>query len=276
MDTRQQTPVEELTNRLAVRVFRGFHWRACDAFRFTGAASAFSRVLLVERTAGADGGDIRSGDIRLRLRPGHAYLIPAGVRFELAYARGLEMYSTYLRIDDPFGEDLLGRLGDIRMRALDPGVADEIARLAEARTGIGEALRFRALLIAAFAPLVDLDLAELGRRHRLARDYARLLAELERLPPARAAITAIARRLGEHPDALAKRFRRDTGIALKTFLQDRLRVRLAHALSASDDSVGAIAERLGFSDQFYCSRCCRRLLGLSPRAFRAQLAGHQP
>lgn len=273
MDKRAQTAMEVLTNHLAVRVFRGFHWRDCDDYRAHGLSSAFSRLVVVERCPRPDGGTLSQHGARRRLvlRSAHAYLIPAGVRFDLFYRRGVVLYSTFLRLDGPGGEDLLSTVGTIHAIALPRADLAVITRLAEHRRLVVDALRFRAVLIATIAPLLDLDLAALAERAALAARHGDLLAEIERLPPARVSVRLLARRLGQRPDTVAKRFRRDLGLPLKTFLLDRLRQRIAEALD-SDDPVGVVAARLGFDDPFYFSRCCRRLLGVSPRGYRERLA----
>jgi AraC-like DNA-binding protein len=270
MDGRHQTAAEEATNRLALRIFRGFRWRDCDDFRSAGLRSSFSRLLLVERVPAGGGGHLRQRvpASTAALRAGHAYLIPAGVRFDLHYRRGLVMYSTYLRLDGPFGDDLLASASTITERRLPAPHRAIVSRLAEGRHGVGDALLFRSVVMAAVAPSIPLTLQEIATRNRFAARYAALLTELDRLPPARASVTLLARRLGEPAGTLAKRFRRDLGIGLKTFLLDRLRVRLAEALGAPTGTIAEIAASLGFHDPFYFSRCCRRLTGLSPTAHR--------
>lgn len=273
MDKRAQTAMETLTNRLAIRVFRGFRWRDCDDYQAKDLSSAFSRLVVVERTPRPDGGHLtqRNPHRRLPLRAAHAYLIPAGVRFDLFYRQKVVLYSTFVRLDGPAGEDLLGSVGTIRTIPMARVDMAEITRLAENRRCIADALRFRSVLIAAIAPLLDLDLAALEERAALVARHADMIADIERMPPARISVQLLARRLGQRPDTLAKRFRRDLGVPLKTFLLQRLRQRMTEALD-SDDAVGVVATRLGFDDPFYFSRCCRRLLGVSPRAYRERLA----
>lgn len=273
MDARAQTAMETLTNRLALRVFRGFRWRDCDDYRTAGLGSSFSRLVVVERSPRPDGGVLTQRDPhrRVPLHAGQAYLIPAGVRFDLFYRRGVVLYSTFLRLDGPGGEDLLGSVGTIRAIALSSADLRLISSLAEHRRTVADALRFRATLMATIVPLLDLDLTTLAERATLAERHGDLLAEIERLPPARVSVRLLARRLGQRPDTMAKRFRRDLGQPLKAFLLDRLRQRIAEALD-SDEPVAVVATRLGFADPFYFSRCCRRLLGVSPRTYRERLA----
>lgn len=269
-DPRQVSAVEALSDRLTLRVTRGFHWRDCGDYALTGLRSDFSRLVLVEACPRGGGSWIEADGGRVDLAAGRACLVPGGTTLSLSYRRGLVLYSTYLRLHGPLGADLLHGLPGPRQTQLTPSERTVLSRLVEARRTVGEALTVRALLLAVLGRLVDLDLADLDRRHRLAERWGDLLGELGRIPPARASVTLLARRLGEGPEALAKRFRRDTGTSLKAFLMDRLRQRLLEAL-AGDQTIATIAEDLGFSDAFYCSRCCRRLLGEAPSTYRQRL-----
>ena len=272
MDKRLQTAVEQFTNGMAVRVFRGFHWRDCADYHHPNLCSDFSRFLVIEQIPGKDGGMIsqRSPRRDVLLRAGHAYLIPAGVHFDLFYRRGVVLYSTYMRLDGPLGDDLLGTIGTIVDMRLPAEHCVIISQLAERRTTVGETLLFRSLLISAIAPALTLSIQQTDTRRRLADRYADLLAELVRLPPARASVALLARRLRQPAGTLAKRFRRDVGIALKSFLLDRLRVQMVEIIG-TPGSIADIATRLGFADQFYFSRCFKRLVGSSPRSYREQL-----
>lgn len=273
MDERNQTAVEELTNRLQIRVLRGFHWRDCDRYEADGIASSFTRLLFVESAPGGDGGHLRPSRQpagAMRLRPGFAYVVPAGMTFDLVYARGLVAYSLFLRLDDAFGEDLLGGIG--RLERIRLGRADTalLRRLVQGRRSLGDLLRMRALIVGLLAPLLDAGLDGIERRSLLASRFPELLAAVDRLPPARVSVRGLALHLHLPPEALAKRFRRTTGVALKQFLLDRLRSRMAEAVMASPRPLAEVAQGLGFDDPFYFSRIFKRMFGLPPSHFRRQ------
>jgi len=63
-------------------------------------------------------------------------------------------------------------------------------------------------------------------------------------------------------------FRRETGFAPIDFL---IRLRVQHAcrlLDTTDLSVAAIAERVGYPDPYYFTRCFRRVMEVAPRLYR--------
>jgi AraC-like DNA-binding protein len=72
-----------------------------------------------------------------------------------------------------------------------------------------------------------------------------------------------------------RQFKRATGHAPRNYFL-RLKIRAACSLlAASELRVGEIADRVGFADPYYFSRCFHRLTGVSPRRYRARIAQHE-
>ena len=67
-----------------------------------------------------------------------------------------------------------------------------------------------------------------------------------------------------------RRFRKATGATPLDWLRRERISEAKRRLSQSRDSVRAIAEKLGYGDQFYFSRDFKKLVGLSPRHYRRQ------
>jgi AraC family transcriptional regulator len=78
----------------------------------------------------------------------------------------------------------------------------------------------------------------------------------------------LASEAGVHPVHLAKAFRRIEGQTAGEYLQ-RLRVRAAcDRLRNSDDSLANLAADYGFADQSHFTRTFRKIVGVTPAAFR--------
>ena len=67
-----------------------------------------------------------------------------------------------------------------------------------------------------------------------------------------------------------RRFRKATGATPLDWLRRERISEAKRRLSQSKDPIGAIAEELGYGDQFYFSRDFKKLVGLSPRHYRRQ------
>jgi len=123
----------------------------------------------------------------------------------------------------------------------------------------------------------------------LAEVSRRRLPSLDRKPPSwlvqaqdllhtrfcdRISLAELAATVGVHPVHLAREFRRFHHCTIGEYLR-RLRIeRACQQLRDTKTPLAAIASEAGFSDQSHFSRTFRRLLGMTPAAYRATLSGH--
>lgn len=84
-------------------------------------------------------------------------------------------------------------------------------------------------------------------------------------------IRHLAQKFNELPDTLSRRFKRDFGISLKKWLNQRLLQRAMNAIQADSCAIHEISERLGFSSEFHFSRFVRRETGQAPTTIRKRL-----
>lgn len=83
----------------------------------------------------------------------------------------------------------------------------------------------------------------------------------------------LAERVGMSASTLRRRFRRATGVTLHAY---RINARIAaarHLLGETDESIKAIAWRLGYRDLHYFSRQFTQVTGISPGRFRTTRQG---
>ncbi|MBD5780025.1 helix-turn-helix domain-containing protein [Pelagicoccus sp. NFK12] len=66
----------------------------------------------------------------------------------------------------------------------------------------------------------------------------------------------------------SQRFRQHTGTSPMNYLNELRIQRAGELLKSSDRAIKDIAHELGFEDPLYFSRCFRKCVGLSPRAYR--------
>lgn len=86
-------------------------------------------------------------------------------------------------------------------------------------------------------------------------------------------LAAIAREVGVHYDVFRREFRRRFGRAPLAYRTERRLESAAALLRLTDLPLRSIAERLGFTDEFYLSRQFRRRFGLPPRDYRRRHQG---
>lgn len=226
-------------------------------------------------------GIFRLGDTDIALRPGDATVTPAGSesRYDLpSPGHHWCVHFRPLRGAPPGREALLPALvhcGPARTR-----LVSGIQRIA----GLLAAPDADSALAQATAAAVLLDLlltmAQLGCRRP---SHERALRSTAAVQQAAALIdgqleaplsaSAIARRVGLSPNWLARAFRAHYGTTMAGYLLSR-RIELAQSqLRGTDLPVARIAERLGFSDVQHLNKQFRRLVGVSPSAWRLRGQG---
>ena len=81
--------------------------------------------------------------------------------------------------------------------------------------------------------------------------------------------------LGVSAEKLRKTFRTEVGVPVGKYIRDRVLNRAELEIRRGEFSVKEISERLGFSDQFYFSRCFSDKFGLSPVKYRKKIKPEQ-
>ena len=86
-----------------------------------------------------------------------------------------------------------------------------------------------------------------------------------------AALTSkkVAEALNLSYSSLIKKYKKDTGITLNSYIRNALLKRAIEKLLFTDASIKEIAFDLKFTDEFYFSRFFKNHIGLSPREYKA-------
>lgn len=96
----------------------------------------------------------------------------------------------------------------------------------------------------------------------------RAAAILRETPGAALSIGAVARDVGVNRTHLARCFRRAYGCSMGEYARGARLARALRLLESNDEPIAQIAVRAGFCDQSHFTRTCRRLVGVTPMAWR--------
>ncbi len=176
-------------------------------------------------------------------------------REELAWANRMPFGQRH------FSSDFLASLG-----------LDRIYSRLERGYGTPDLLSAGVQLRLVLSALLDAGLSA-GAAHSAAERTAAVRDSLARDPLRTVRLEELATRAGLSVPHFCALFRRLSGYAPIDFLL-RQRIRLAcRLLDSSDAPVAEVAMRSGFDDPYYFSRCFRRIMGASPRAYRKAIKG---
>jgi AraC family transcriptional regulator, transcriptional activator of pobA len=236
------------------------------------------QVLLLE----SGGGVARLEGATVDLGPMTLVNIPPGDVHGFSFAPGTSGFVATLA--DDLVDELLAKAGDAR-RALarvrrldaDPAVAATLRQIWHEYTGRGPA---RALVLRGLcASLLGLTARAAIQAEPVdaAASGSDLLRRFEALLEAQHlqhwSVADYARALAVTPTHLSRVTRGATGEPASRLIDARLMREARRQLAYTGLRIGSIADNLGFSDLAYFSRVFRRVVGVSPRAFRARLGG---
>ncbi len=85
-------------------------------------------------------------------------------------------------------------------------------------------------------------------------------------------LQSVSQAFGFHPNYISQLFKKNLG---ETFTICLSRIRMEHAeqlLKFSDDPIGEIAEKVGFSDYFYFAKVFKKYFGVTPSCYRKKIS----
>lgn len=245
------------------RLDPGWHLHLC---------SSFTRIYMVRKGEGVLCADRQT----VTMRPGHIYLVPAGLSFDTACPESMEKLYFHINILRYNRYDLFeGHPRIITLADCMPQIEASIAEHEKADMNSAFSLKLRLWQIVAHA--VAQEGIEWGSIEVYSQTVKAVMRRIETdvraaadglRPDFHLTVQTLADVVRRSPGALQKEFRSQVGVPLRRYINDRILVAAEQELRAGQKSIAQISESLGFCDPFYFSRCFSARYGLSPRDYR--------
>ncbi len=236
--------------------------------------SPYSRLYYVISGSGIlviRGGGNREKRERLLL-PGRVCLIPNGLYYDYRCEDRLEKVYFHINVRMQDGFDLFRGCEDSYEFSLGEEYPSRIKALYES-SDPADYFALKGEIYAAIARFI----AAADLQDKAVRTYSPLMAQLFAILPQRISspvtIKELAKALNVSESTLAKRFRKETGMTVGSYMDQLLMGRARQLLAAGNRSIGEIAEELGFCDQFYFSRYFRKKQGETPSSYKRRYHG---
>lgn len=166
----------------------------------------------------------------------------------------------------PWGTPLFGRISPADRPAWDARFTRLAREVTERRPGYREVAR-------ALLHVLLIDLARLlspeARSSAVPALVHEVLAVIERRYAEPISLGEVARAVGRSGSHVTAALRRETGMTVLEWLTERRMAEARRRLTATDEDIAIVAERVGYLDSSYFTRLFRRAHSLTPRAFRA-------
>ncbi len=234
----------------------GKEWRAKNI------SSPFSRVYVVSEGTGK----LTFPEGCTEMRAGYVYVIPAGLTFSCECADSVTFDFFHISVPTPDGYDLLERLSH-HIEFKNEAVVSAINTLAGQKT-LDKLFEIKSYLYQILSRCSEeIENVDIQKYSAFVADvmnyidnnlYFSLTAE------------EVAKKLLVSAAKIRKVFRNEIGVPIGKYISDRILLNAEVKIRCTALSVKEISDSLGFSDQFYFSRCFSRKYGLSPAKYRAQ------
>jgi AraC-like DNA-binding protein len=217
--------------------------------------------------------EVRFEGGRLALRPRRVYWLPAHVPFHCTCRRFYSHYFLTLRCEWAGGIDLFG--GQRRPLCLgtwDPGAF--VGAWRRRPLGLNAYWRLQGFLQQAFAEHVDRLDENVQQALRMHAEFGRVFDRLDRGGIASLHVADLARIQGVSLSAFSRSFRDRFGISPKTYLNRRLNAAACDLMLGTDLRARQVADRLGFTDEYYFNRFFSKMNRISPQRYRRRFLGN--
>lgn len=263
MDIRYNKLIDECMNNLALDVILSGYVQADSRWKGYNVRSPFSRLYLVESGSGW----LQTQDQRILLEPGKVYLIPPGLRVNFGCDGQLSKLYFHLNLWKPDRYDFMQNLDRICVMDIPELWLEDMLKQQNSRTLLG-ALQLKQYIFQVlfrFAQQAQLPYENISV---YSQHVTQCIHYIQRHLSARLSVCQLAQHCFVSERQLNNLFRKELGITPGQYLDDQLMAAAQRLLIMTADSIGAISDSLGFSDQFYFSRKFKKFYGQTPVQYR--------
>lgn len=228
-------------------------------------APTFSRLYHIESGAAT----IRTIDgAPFPLEAGRWYLLPAGCSFAYNCRDTLDHMYFHLKLSDIDESDRLCAFEvPRRLNTLLPPAAPLYNR--ESLQTFTQALQLRHCVDGVLAALME-EYDIHVQNSTYSPCMLRALQYITQHLSMQLTVPVIAQHALVSTATLTKQFRKELSVSVGDYIDKLVLSEAQRLLMAEEISIGAISDKLGFSDQFYFSRRFKHCFGVSPREYRKQ------
>ena len=223
----------------------------------------FNRLYLI--TSG--GAHLWAGGREYEMKPGMAYLLPAGLPCSYSCPEKLEQLCFHFNWFRPDRYDLLWGSSQIGCWPIPEDLSRELVRCQAGSSYLDAATIHQWIL-----SIATVFMRETGMGQDSSVGYSELVADtiayIRDNLSARLRLEDLANRTFASKTQLRMKFHRETGITLGRYIDEQLLMEAQRRLCQTEDTIGTISRELGFCDQFYFSRRFTQLCGVTPQVYR--------
>lgn len=197
---------------------------------------------------------------------GKAYLIPSGYSFEYGSSGRMEHIYFHLSLTSRDGIDMLGECAAPSFVPVEEERRKRCLALVNSNDTASRLALESEIYFALSELIMESGVNPMPRRY--SREVGGAIDYINQYLSMGLRLSEIAGSVHISESSLTKKFRREVGKSVGEYIIAAVMKEAEWHLTHSDESIGEIAEKLGFCDQLYFSRRFKEFFGASPREYR--------
>lgn len=228
-------------------------------------STPFNRLYLVE----GGGANLYCDHAQIRMEPGMAYLLPAGLPCSYRCEGRMEKLYFHFNLYKQDHYDILWNAENIGCIPIPEDLYRSMVRHYSG-SGIADAIVLQeGILYFLTRYLESYDLG-FGVFSPYSADVKATIDYIHENLPQKLQIEQLAKRRFVSKSYLTARFRKETGVTLGQYIDEQRMIRAQQLLCFTNMSLETISRELGFCDQFYFSRRFKQFNGIAPLQYRKE------
>lgn len=257
--------VKEL-KRINLEILNGRYVNLDSTWNYENMCGPFTRMYMVDRGEGF----ITYGDTVITMKAGNIYIIPTKLNVNLRCDTTMDKLYFHINILGYDNHDLLANLKKCVVLENRREIID--AAIEEWRRGDMKGLiSIKTIVYNAINDAINLENALSETIAEYSTVVKRALHIINDKLSASLTVSSIAHELYISVTKLENDFKREIGVTVGQYINERLLIKAEKLLRTTRYSIKEIGERLGYCDQFYFSRCFTKYYHCSPLKYRKNI-----
>ena len=235
-------------------------------WEFESPGSPYTRVYLVE----SGEAQIWCNGEEIKLTPNNVYILPAGTHFSCKCENFMNKIFFHINVLRYNNYDILdGHESCIILKNRQAEI--ERAKELLSKDDVNSVLTMKSLVLNLLIDAIEQENIQLGKIEEYSDSIKGALSIIEKNLSASLRIPDIAEKLYISESRLQKDFKKQIGVAIGKYINDRLMSRALELIHENKLPVKEISETLGFCDQFYFSRRFTQYFKISPSNYKKNM-----
>lgn len=264
MDNIRFNYLTKVINNINIKVFEHGYFSGGTNWRFYNVSSFFNRIYFIV----AGEGRVEIQDKKVILTPGKMYIIPPNIKFNIICDDYIEKFYMHFNAELFSGYDLFDGVDRCESAEIDESYLIELLECAKSEK-LSDVVKFKSMLFQSISVFLKKLSLHFDSKLAVNYKYRSIYKLINNNLNAKLTSQDIASSLNISYSSLIKKYKKDTGMTLNSYIRNALLKKAIEKLMFTDASIKEIAFDLKFTDAFYFSRFFKKQTGFSPRDYKA-------